>query len=161
MACVLIWPLLQLQLVSFCSFQVPSIYFIFLISCHNYGLCREFGKNVANTRLKGGSPRQLQNYKKNYYNITKMEGGHNSLSASNKIKVHHCIHIFHTLSTRSQGVKEQVYRVPGGQGAGLQGPRGSRGRLRGSQGVGFMNRYCQDYMLSENTWFSCPKSSNN
>ena len=54
-----------------------------------------------------------------------------------------------------------AYRVPRGQGVGFEGPRESRGRFTGSQGVGFMNRYCQDDMLSDNTWFSCPKSSNN
>ena len=32
-------------------------------------------------------------------------------------------------------VKELVYRVPRGQGVGQQGPKGSRGRLTGSQGV--------------------------
>ena len=31
--------------------------------------------------------------------------------------------------TGSQGVKGKAYRVPGGQGVGLQGPRGSRGHL--------------------------------
>ena len=31
-------------------------------------------------------------------------------------------------------VKWQAYRVPGGQGVGLQGPRGSRGRPTGAQG---------------------------
>ena len=35
----------------------------------------------------------------------------------------------------SQGVKGQAYRVPGGQGVGLEGPRGSRGRPIGSQRV--------------------------
>ena len=35
----------------------------------------------------------------------------------------------------SQGVKGWAYRVPGGQGAGLQGLEGSRGRPAGSQGV--------------------------
>ena len=35
-----------------------------------------------------------------------------------------------------QVIKEEpFYRVPGGKGAGLQGPRGSRGRPAGSQGV--------------------------
>ena len=42
-----------------------------------------------------------------------------------------------------------------------QTPRGSRGRFTGFQEVGFMNRYCKDYMLSENVWFSFPISSNN
>ena len=37
--------------------------------------------------------------------------------------------------TGSWGVKEQAYSVPGGQGVGLQGPRRSRGMPRGSQGV--------------------------
>ena len=32
-----------------------------------------------------------------------------------------------------QGVTELAYRVLGGQGVGLQGPRGSRGRPTGSQ----------------------------
>ena len=38
-------------------------------------------------------------------------------------------------STGSQVIKGEAYRVPGGQGVGLQGPRGSRGGPRGSQGV--------------------------
>ena len=37
--------------------------------------------------------------------------------------------------TGSQGVKGYASRVPGGQGVGLQGPKGSRGRPGGSQGV--------------------------
>ena len=35
-------------------------------------------------------------------------------------------------STGSQVIKGEAYRVPGGQGVGLQGPRGSRGGPRGS-----------------------------
>ena len=35
----------------------------------------------------------------------------------------------------SQGVREYAYRVSGGQGVGLPGPRGSRGRPTESQGV--------------------------
>ena len=37
--------------------------------------------------------------------------------------------------TESLGVKWWAYGVPGGQGVGLEGPRGTRGRPRGSQGV--------------------------
>ena len=36
--------------------------------------------------------------------------------------------------TGSEGVKGKAYRVPGGQGVGQQGPRGSRGRLWGPIG---------------------------
>ena len=35
----------------------------------------------------------------------------------------------------SQGVNRLAYRVPEGQGVGLQGPRGSRGWPSGSQGA--------------------------
>ena len=37
-------------------------------------------------------------------------------------------------STGSQVIKGEAYRVPGGQGVGLQGLRGSRGRPTGSEG---------------------------
>ena len=37
--------------------------------------------------------------------------------------------------TGFRGVRGWAYRVPGGQGIGLQGPRGSRGRPAGYQGV--------------------------
>ena len=41
----------------------------------------------------------------------------------------------HSRPTGFQGVKVLAYKVPGSQGVSLQGPKGSRGRPTGSQGV--------------------------
>ena len=53
-------------------------------------------------------------------------------------------------------VKGLADRVLGGQGVGLEGPRGSRGRPTGSQAVGFMSIFCQDFMLSEKNMVFMP-----
>ena len=42
------------------------------------------------------------------------------------------VQVVQVVKVVSRGV---AYRVPGGQGVGLQGPRGSRGRPTGSQGA--------------------------